>query len=431
MRNRAPAVFIGIVLSFCMAVVNAAPAQSNLFQTLYSFQGWDGSNPGYETLVRDADGNLYGTTTGQNDGNGTVFRLAPDGTLTQLHYFCTRGAHGSCWDGSAPYAGLVQGTDGNFYGTTSQGGVYLNVYNPNSLGTVFQITPEGTLTTLHSFQFTDGAQPYGALLQASDGNYYGTTSSGGIENGLCDGCGTIFKMTPAGALTTLYRFCSQPNCADGSTPVAGLVQGSDGSLYGTTYAGGTNCTPYGCGTIFKITTDGTFTTLHSFDYLHGAHPESALIQARDGNFYGTTYGGGNNGAFCQEGCGTAFKITAQGALTTLYSFCAQEQCADGDMPVAGLIQGRDGSFYGTTTYGGNCGNCGCTYGCGVIFKLTSHGELNVLHTFDAADGTDICGGLIQDASGNLYGATYGGGADLIFGSVYRFSPASKCTGCRY
>jgi len=204
-----------------------------------------------------------------------------------------------------------------------------------------------TLTTLHSFDGADGYNPGGAaLVQTSDGNFYGTTAHGGTNGncGINGGCGTVFKITPSGTLTTLYNFSGG---SDGAYP-SGLVQASDGNFYGATSEGGNlgNCFGEGCGTVFKITPTGTLTTLHIFDETDGVGP-TPLVQATDGNFYGTTFAGGANGN-CTEGCGTVFKITPAGMLTTLHNFGG----TDGYWPSAGLVQATDENFYGTTYAGG-------------------------------------------------------------------------------
>jgi uncharacterized repeat protein (TIGR03803 family) len=224
----------GLVL-LCAAMAVASPAQT--FTTLVNFNRTNGSTP-VGALVQGTDGNLYGTTRdGGAYNNGTVFKVTPTGALKTIYSFC---AEVNCPDGHKPFAGLVLATDGNFYGTTTLGGA-----NP-FFGTVFKITSSGAVTLLHSFTFSDGAQPYSGLVQATDGNFYGTTWVGG--GGTYGWAGTVFKITPGGTLTTLYAFCSEGFCADGSMPSAALVQGTDGNFYGTTQAGGTNT----CGTVFSI-----------------------------------------------------------------------------------------------------------------------------------------------------------------------------------
>jgi uncharacterized repeat protein (TIGR03803 family) len=242
-------------------------------------------------------------------------------------------------------------------------------------GTVFKITPSGTFTTIYNFcsqsGCSDGKYPLAGLIQTTDGDFYGTTSYGGGKGGAnCapdGGCGTIFKITPGGVLTTLYSFCAQSGCTDGISPWA-LVQGTNGYLYGTTDEGGANCVAGGgCGTVFRIAPSGgsTFKTLYSFcarsGCADGDQPMAGLVQATNGDFYGTTSSAGTNGG------GTVFKIAPSGKLATLYNFCAQSGCADGYEPLAGLVQATNGTFYGTTFYGGNCGD---TDGCGTLFSLS-------------------------------------------------------------
>jgi uncharacterized repeat protein (TIGR03803 family) len=302
----------------------------------------------------------------------------------------------------------VQGTDGNFYGTAG-GGV-------NTWGTIFKITSEGLLTTLHSFQFVDGAIPRGTLVQGTDGNFYGTTWQGGVNSACFDGnerrCGTVFKITPDGTFSTLYSFCAQSLCTDGANPVAGLVQGSDGNFYGTTYLGGSSeiCTG-GCGTVFKITPAGDLTTLHSFCIQSGC-PDGMLINASlvlgsDGNFYGTASEGGTGGGTGGNG-GTVFKISPSGGeFTTLYSFCSQAGCPDGNLLQAALVQGRDGRLYGTTTIGG-------AKAMGTVFSIGSNGQLTTLYTFCSRgvfpyclDGSAPLAALLQGSDGKFYGTTGG------------------------
>ena len=410
----------GLVLMFCVATATSSSAQT--FTSLWSFYWSTGiTGGGYPlgTLVQGTDGNLYGTTMtgGANQyfdsiwWGGTVFKITPEGTLTTLYSFC---AQTDCDDGNSPWAGLVQAADGNLYGTATAFGGFDECF-PSTCGTVFKITPGGTLTTLHRFDGTDGEFPQGLVL-ASDGNLYGTTWGGGANiSGIeCynDGCGTVFKITPGGTLTTLYSFCAQTNCTDGYTPNGPLVQGSDGNIYGTTSEGGANCVSSGgCGTIFKITPQGALTTLYSFCSLSGcadgSGPSAPLIQGTDGNFYGTTdFGGAGANCTSSSGCGTVFEITPEGVLTTLYSFCSQSGCADGSGP-SDLLLATNGNFYGTTGEGGVYATLGG--GSGTIFKITPGGTLTTLHSFDGTDGGEP-NGLVQATNGILYGTTYEGGS---------------------
>jgi uncharacterized repeat protein (TIGR03803 family) len=331
-------------------------------------------------------------------------------TFTTLHNF-----DGTDGQGPGP---LTQGTIGSFYGATSNGGTSSNCNG--GCGTIFKVTPAGALATLHSFCVLagcpDGENPAAALIQASDGNFYGTTYTGGSA-----GDGTIFRTTGTGALTTLYSFCSQTGCEDGAKPLAGLVQAANGSFYGTTSNGGVSnggCGASGCGTVFVITSGGKLTTLHSFDGSDGQFP-SALVQAINGNFYGTTYGGG------AYGYGTVFEITPAGMLTTLYSFCAQTGCTDGENPQAPLVQASNGNYYGTTSNGGaNSSACGGV-GCGTAFIITSGGKLTTLHSFDGSDGQSPSG-LVQGSDGNLYGITLFGGINGD-GTLFEITPGGTLT----
>ena len=392
------------VFVLCAVTAIASPAQVS-FNSLFSFDGPDGADP-FLMSFQGFDGNYYGTTNaGGAYSYGSVFSIAPDGVETPLYSFCSQT---NCADGAQPQGGLVQATDGNFYGTTYAGGA-------SNAGTIFQITTGATLTTLYSFcsqsNCPDGANPLAGLIQALDGNFYGTTSAGGTK-----GAGTVFELSLGGngtwTETVLYSFCYQGfPCNDGINPYAGVVQGTDGNFYGTTSTGGL----WGGGTVFQLIPGGTLNTLYSFcaqgdgNCTDGDFPTAALVQsAIDGNFYGTTYDGGANGY------GTVFQITPAGALTTLYSFCSQggdgDACSDGAFPSAGLIQATDSNFYGTTYNGGG------TYGDnGTAFEITSTGTLTTLYTFcsqggsSCTDGSEPLGGLFQDTSGIFYGTTSIGG----------------------
>jgi uncharacterized repeat protein (TIGR03803 family) len=362
------------LLMFCLVASIISPAQE--FKTLVNFDGVNGSAPG-GPLVQGVDGNLYGTTGGSGGSSGTIFKLTSAGALTTLSLIV-----------GEPVGGLVQARDGNFYGITRGGGT-------NNQGTVFGITPTGKLGTLYSFceqtNCADGESPQGLLL-GTDGNLYGATLSGGAN-----GQGTIFKLSSAGIITTLYNFCAQADCADGEAP-NGLVQ-ADGGFYGTTQGGGAS----GFGTVFKISPNGALMTLHSFSGPDGAAPQATLLRANDGNFYGTTHNAGAGNA------GTVFEITPEGTLTTLYSFCAQTACTDGELPASGLAAGTDGKFYGTTENGG-------ADGYGTIFKITFEGVLTTLYSFGGAN--DINTGVVQATNGSFYGTTLEGGTGSCNGGTH-------------
>jgi uncharacterized repeat protein (TIGR03803 family) len=377
---------IAATLVFFLLVANVALAQT--FTTLASFDSTKGSNPYYVSLVQGLDGNFYGTTSKDGGGFGTVFRVTPGGTITTLHVFC----HTECSDGASPYSGLTLGTNGSFYGTTISGGT-------NNDGTVFKITPGGTLTTLYSFCHLcgEGYAPIAGLVQAGNGSFYGTTISGGAN-----GVGTIFSITPGGVLTSLHSFDLR---TDGGSPAgAKLVQATNGSLYGVTNAGGAN----GFGTVYKITPAGTLTLLHSFDFaVDGANLfNNGLVQASDGNFYGTTFTGSTNGQ------GSVFKMTPAGVVTMLYRFCAQPNCIDGAGPFAELVQGTNGNLYGSTAVGG-------AHDTGTIFKISPAGTLTTLYSLTTDDTEGPYGALLQSTNGTFYG-TLRLGPGSHMGSFFSF-----------
>jgi len=380
----------GLFLSAVMTFVGSL-AQAQTLKTLHFFDGTDGfPNRSGATLIQGPNGDLYGTTdSAGSHGGGTVFRVTRTGLFKTLYNFCSQT---SCTDGSTPVAGLVLASNGDFYGTTQYGGTY-------GLGTVFKITPAGALSTLYSFcavsstapgelPCLDGTVPQNALIQAADGNLYGTTNGGGLGNcsdpqGNCTG-GTVFRITPTGSLTTLYSFCSQTNCTDGSTP-AGLVQGNDG------------------------------------------------------NFYGTTEYGGLAVSYLDIPPGTIFKITPGGELTTLYDFCStggstdEGFCTNGDNPyeIGSLLSDGQGNFYGSTLYGG-------LNSAGVVFEITSAGDFTVVVsdtgcvTFCPPGGSAIAGAfpssLIQGSDGNLYGTTYEEGTENDSGgSIFEIASAGAST----
>jgi uncharacterized repeat protein (TIGR03803 family) len=378
-----------IVFVFLAATAIAAPAQT--FTTLVTFNITNGAYP-TGSLVQGFDGNLYGTASagGRNicfNGCGTVFKISPAGTLTTVHEFVST-------DGQNPSGALVLTSNGNFYGTTTS--------SSTSGGTFFEVSPGGTLTTL----LGTGAAPSAGVMQANNGNFYGTTSMGGS-----DSAGTVFGITPSGTETVLHNFCRASSCGGltgGYNPYAPLIQGTDGFLYGTTVLGGNDFQGSGQGTIFKIGYAGSLARLHVFEGTDGGDPFAALMQASDGNFYGTTSTFGANDG------GTVFKMTPSGTLTTLYNFCAQAECADGADSRGGLVQGTDGNFYGTT-YTGGADNYG------TVFEITPAGSLTTLHSFDKTDGIYPIPGLVQATDGNFYGVTTGALGYHAYGTVFKLS----------
>jgi uncharacterized repeat protein (TIGR03803 family) len=387
---------INVVAAIIVGALASHPFDSGAqtLTTLYQFGGspTNGSEP-VAGLVQGSDGYFYGTTfVGGTNGDGVVFRISSAGILTALSQF-----GGSPTNGSEPVAGLVQGSDSYFYGTTEFGGT-------NNKGVVFRISSAGTMTTLWQFggSPTNGAEPIAALVQGSDGYFYGTTTEGGTNN-LPFGDGTLFRISSAGTMTTLWQFGS--SLTDGAEPAAGLVQSSDGNFYGTTFVGGTN----NDGVVFRINSAGTMTTLWQFgsSATDGARPRAGLMQGSDGYFYGTTSAGGMNGT------GVVFRISSAGTLTTLCPFGGSP--TNGAEPIAGLVQGSDGNFYGTTSLGG-------TNNEGVVFRINSAGTMTTLWQFSssATDGARPRAGLVQGSDGYFYGTT-SAGATNSHGTVFRLT----------
>ncbi len=399
-----------VVLLVLVGLLAASVQADVVFTSLYSFTGTnDGANP-EAGLVQGSDGYFYGTTySGGTNNYGTIFKISTNGALTSLYSF-------ALYDGTCPEAGLVQGSDGYFYGTTYGGGTNNNpnLIATNNYGTVFKISTSGALTSLYSFGSThdtyhvlDGFNPSAPLVQGSDGYFYGTTYSGGTNN-----LGTVFKISTSGALTSLYSFTG---FYDGARPAAGLVQGSDGYLYGTCEYGGESTgvyLPNGAGTVFKISTNGTITILYEFpitgDYYApaGANPQAALVQGSDGYFYGTTYLGGYSS---HTGNGTVFKISTNSIFVKLY-----DSFSTGARSAAGLVQGSDGNFYGTTYVGG-------THGDGTVFKFGTNGALATLYSFSGTnDGANPRAALVQGSDGSFYGTTQNAGTNNL-GTVFRLT----------
>jgi uncharacterized repeat protein (TIGR03803 family) len=370
---------------------------------LWSFSGNGGVAGSTDAAVPDAnmilgsDGNFYGTTNnGGTYNQGTVFKVTSTGVESVQHSFSGNGGLSGSVDGANPNSPLVEGTDGKYYGTTWYGGA-------NNTGSVYNITSGGLLTTIFSYALGYTSSP-NALALGNDGNFYGTDNLNGDVNGF----GTIFRITPAGVEATLYTFGAS-GFTDGQYPYAGLTLGTDGNFYGTTSGGGENQ----MGTVFKVTPEGAESVIYSFRgpnpnepiLTDPTAPSATLLLGTDGNFYGTAVFGGTYGA------GAVFKITPAGTETVLYSFTGEGAVpgsSDGANPTSGLILGSDGNFYGTTNYGG-------AYNRGTVFKVTPAGAETVAYSFSGAGGLTgspdgaAPNGVTQGNDGALYGATsYGG-----------------------
>jgi uncharacterized repeat protein (TIGR03803 family) len=352
------------------------------------------------SVIEASDGNFYVASQtlyfqgSEEYSTGVIYQVSPSASGSVIYSFTPAQDY-------AQSSRLIEGGDGNLYATTYEAGnlsdcVYSSL--PGSLtgcGQVFRLSTQGAFTDLHSFDQSDGAGP-SPLIPASDGKFYGVTNWGGNID-LCDyssdaiGCGTLFNISPDGTFTTLYEF-SGP---DGSDP-SGLVQGSDGNFYGGTGIGGTSTGAFG-GTIFKITPGGSLTTIYNFSGtgLDGDGP-TALVEGKDGNFYGATVQGGTYNQ------GTIFRVTPQGEFTTLYSFTGG---TDGGVIQDGLSVGGDGNFYGVAYVGGLIGGCGGP-GCGTIFRVTPSGTLTTLFIFqEYAIGSNPFYAPRQASNGDFYGTT--------------------------
>ena len=400
-----------------LTILSSAPTLSQEYVVLHQFNDGtvpsDGQFPSF--IFQGFNGTLYGATqAGGTDTEGTIFNFTTQGTsatpiLASLGPATSKNSTNDRTD-----LGLVQSSDGNFYGTAQNGGA-------SSGGFFYKLTPLGQLTVLHQFGdgsvTNDGEAPVPGLIQALDGNFYGMTEFGGSAG---EGC--IFEVSPVGQVTIIHSFGDGTVPNDGQYPTSGLIQGVDGSFYGTTFAGGSSSA--NAGTVFKLTLPGNVTTvpgivtiLHSFGdgsvTNDGAQPSAPLLQGDDGNFYGTAQTGGS----FESGC--VFKITSLGAVTILHSFGDGTVANDGDSPQGALIEGYDGNFYGTTTLGGSLGD-------GTVFSITKSGTVAIVHSFGgtvsyggtaANDGTyptSIC----QGADGNFYGTTEAGGFGTGFGTVF-------------
>jgi uncharacterized repeat protein (TIGR03803 family) len=370
-----------LLSGICLALAIHAPAQT--FTILQNFEQSDPTS----ALVQGLNGNFYGTMGGGEIGfEGNVYTLTPSGTYTAIAGPC-------CYS----YAPVVLASNGYFYGSTQQGGT-------GGEGSIYRMTASGAVSTLYSFCVTtcgDSSDPQGPLVQLGNGDLYGANIT------------TIFKITLAGELTTLYDFCN-PNCNEGVTTPSGLVLGSDGNFYGVTSSSQND------GTVFKMTPSGTVTTLHAFSGTDGSSPVGPLVQATNGYLYGVTRSGGTGvNRACGSigtGCGTIFKISSTGAFTTLHEFAG----SDGASPAAGLVLASDGNLYGTAYAGGNNTN-----NAGTVFVVSPSGAFATLYDFcsqtDCLDGNSPFMPLLQATNGTLYGTTRLGGTQTngIFFSLSR------------
>ncbi len=387
---RPPLLLAALVVA--LALVSPAAAQTQAvvgtLRRVHEFPRHDGLP--IAALIRARDGCFYGTTSGQGRGYyGTIFKLTPAGEFNVLHRFAGP-------EGALSHTPLLQGSDGALYGTAAHGGAHAR-------GTIFRLALDGTFTTLHSFAGPDGAYPSSALVQTADGYFYGVARNGG-DPGSFGGAGTVFRLAPDGALTTLHRF----TMADGAHPVGALLPLPDGSFYGTTHDGGA----HGDGTIFQLSAAGDLRTVHDFNGQDGDAPLGPLLLAADGSLYGVTHNGGENGI------GTVFKLAPDGTLTSLHSFSGDDSPPDGDTPQTSLLQGRDGSIYGTATEGGLENN-------GTLFRLAPDGTLATLYNFDSSERYPA-GALLQ-AGSDFYGVTRRGG-QLDGGTIFRYNPGAESRG---
>jgi uncharacterized repeat protein (TIGR03803 family) len=314
-------------------------------------------------LVEETNGVFYGTTpSGGSNGYGVIFSITSAGDFKSLYSF-------DYTNGSAPDAGLVFGGDRCLYGTTYSGG-------ESDYGTLFRYNLDGTFTNLHSFNGIDGASPQAPLIEGPNGVFYGTTPFGGEY-----ATGNVFAMTPNGNVTNLHAFDFSTN---GANPLAGLVFGPDGAMYGTTTESAT---------VFRVATNGEETTLCTLE--RGSQPWAPIIVGPDGNFFGEVrLGDGYPGQI--------IRITPRGILTNLVTFSYYPPI--GTDPTGGMIVGPNSGLYGTTENGGQ-------YNCGTVFSVTTNGELSILHSFNGADGAQPQGPLVLGTDGSFYGTAWESGPD--------------------
>ncbi len=395
-----------------LATTAIVPAQAQTFTVLYSFSGSDDGSGPSGSLVQDASGNLYGTTlSGGTYNYGVAFKLDTSNNETVLFNFNPGNSRGA-----NPAYGLIMDKEGNLYGPAEAG-------SPKGGGLLWELSPTGKEKVLWDFGGCLGCRkpsdPEGRLLMDASGNLYGVTALGGVKGKgpECEyyGCGVVYKLDTAGKLHVLHAFTGG---TDGGSPFGALLQDAQGNLYGAAITGGRSCPQFstlGCGTVFKLAPDGKFTVLHTFTGgKDGAGPYGGLVMDNAGNLYGGATVGGNSN--CYDGCGTLFKISADGKFKVLYTFTN----APAGYPVGNLVMDDKGNLYGET--GGT--NTNSFYG--TVFELSSAGKMKVLHVLNGSpDGADPAGGLIRDSADNLYGVAYQGGTgclDVGCGTVFKVTP---------
>jgi uncharacterized repeat protein (TIGR03803 family) len=354
------------------AIALATTLSAQTVKDVARFTGNNSSGTSFATPIQGHDGKLYGCSFDPKGTAGSVFSLTTGGAMKTIYTF-------DFTNGSDP-TGLTLATDGNFYGTATNSG-------SGTYGTLFRLTSAGAITVLHDFLGgSDGAGPSSPPIQGSDGNLYGTTTgAAGIFQS------TIYKYS-SGTFTTIFQFTDTQGKLPGSSP----IQGSDGNLYGAALEGGA----FNNGSIYKISTSGSLLFSYSFPAggKFGVFP-SGIMQASDGNFYGTTFYGGNVG----QGNGTVFKMDQNGVVSVLYNFPGN---TGGANPSGGVVEATDGNLYGTTSAGG-------TFGFGTIFRISTTGKFKTLYSFSAAVGENPSSAPIQRTSGLFYGS-------LPFGSKYGY-----------
>ena len=366
------AIFVSLVMPFSVSTSSSAQTVTNI----YSFTGNNSSAYPFSTPAQGRDGRLYITTSGTTSGYGSILAVSTDGKAVLFHVF-------DDIHGSGPLGGLMLSTDGNFYGTTAYGG-------SANAGVLFRISKSGKYSVLHEFASgADGQNPFSPPVEASDGNLYGTTL-GSARVG-----STLYKYSPSTGYSVLREFYKNQGHLIGSSP----IQAIDGNLYMTANNGGTNR----CGAILKLALSGDLLASYSFACgAGGANPNGQLLQASDGNFYGTTQAGGTAGQ------GTVYKLDQSGTISVLYSFLGSP--TDGSDPDSGLAQATDGNLYGTTVAGGSATQ-------GTLFQISTTGVYARLFEFGDTAGQYPYGGPMQDTNGLIYGTVYQGGTDN-FGAVY-------------